>query len=285
VVQNLSMAPVTTSHRRPPFLALAVTAALLLGGCGSSGGDDAAPTTAAGASTTSSTTTTPGSSGTDGSGDDEPTSTTGPAVDDGGAVSLDDLEALMPDPSVIGPDYRSNSDVEEGYDDPGETDQAATDACPEAASLTAEQDDADDVERLFETDDSREVNLRLDPTPVGQPGPDRIDAIVEAINACDPVVLDQDGVGITMTLAAERDDSLGDHGVTMQMQATLTHPSFPAPLELSFRGRAFVVGSVAVTILTSDGIDEDAMAAVPGDYEQAERLAGQMESAVADLVG
>lgn len=276
------MAPVTTVHRRPPFLALAVTAAVLLAGCGSSGGDDATTTTIAAAATT---TTAAGPTDTDGASDDDATTTTGVAQGDGGTVSLDALEALMPDPSVIGPGYRSNSDVEEGYDDPGETDQAMTDACPEAAALTAEQDDADDVERLFETDDSREVNLRLDPTPSANLDPDRIDTIVDAINACAPVVLDQDGLSITMDLAAERDDTFGDRGVTMQIQATLTHPSFPAPLELGFRGRAFVVGSVAVTILASDGIDEDAMAAVPGDFDRAEALAGQMEAAVADLVG
>jgi hypothetical protein len=278
------MAPAHRPSRRRPLLALAVTTALLAGGCGSSGGDATTTTTTAGSAPT--TPTTQGSTATDGSTGDEPTSTTAPATDGGGGeVSLDDLEALMPDPSVIGPDYRSNSDVEEGYDDPGETDQAMTDACPEAASLTAEQDDAGDAERLFETDDSRQVNLRLDPTPSANLAPDRIDAIVDAINACAPVVLDQDGLDLTMDLAAERDDTYGDRGVTMQIQATLSHPSFPAPLEVGFRGRAFVVGSVAVTILASDGIDEDAMVAVPGDFEPAEALAAQMEAAVAELVG
>lgn len=281
------MAPVTALPRRRPILVLAASTALLLGACGSSGGDDAGTTTTP-AAEASTTTGAPGPSDTTDQGEggeDEPTTTSGSDRGDGATVSLDDLEALMPDASVMGPEYRSNSDVEEGYDDPGETDQAINEACPEAAALTAEQDDTDDVERLFETDDSREVNLRLDPTPSANLDPDRIDAIVDAINACGPVVLDQDGLSIRMDLAAERDDTFGDHGVTMQMQATLSHPSFPAPLELSFRGRAFVVGSVAVTILTSDGIDEDAMAAVPGDFDRAEALATQMESAVADLVG
>lgn len=248
----------------------------LLAGCGADGGDEAGPTTTAATTENEDTTTTE---------DGDTTETTETTEGAGGSVSVEDLEAIMPEAEEIGPDYRSDSDVEEGYDEPSETDDALAEACPEAARFLAEDGDDDDaVERLFETDDGRQVEIRLDPTPNTNFDVDRIDEVVEAVNACETIDLSSDGLQLAMELGAERNDDNGDRGVQLAITATMDHADFPAPITLTGTGHSFLVGDVAVSLMVFDGVDEDAMAAVPGDHDLLTGLADRLESDVSALV-
>lgn len=250
--------------------------ALLLAGCGASGGDDIAEATTT--TTADSTTTTAGDRS-----DDTTTSTEAGSSD--GQIDREALDALMPEASDIGADYHSNSDVEEGYDEPDDTDNAVADACPGAAKFMDTAVDKTKAARLFETEDGRNVEVTLDPTPSANFDEGAFDDVIDAINACDTIELAQNGVEMKLDLAAERDDSYGDRGVVMQMHAVMTHASFPAPIELSFRVRSYIIGSVSVSTSVNDGLNEDTLEAVPGDFDFVDQLAADLEPKVADLVG
>lgn len=261
---------------RTGALALAAAAVLLVPACGTGGDDEADDTTttteAAGETTTTgdeTTTTEDGTTTTEGSG--------------GGEVSADDLEALLPDESDIGADY-VGTDLED--DEPSESDDEVAAACPEAAQFMNETGEDDRVGRQFETEDNREIEVKLDPTPSENFDEDTIDTVIDAVNACDVIELENNGINMEMSLDAQRDDTYGDLGVVMRMTALMDHPDFPAPVTLTFSNRAFVVGSVSVSLSATDGLTGATAAEIeliPGDHQILEDLAERLETDVADL--
>lgn len=280
----MSNLPRTTSALQPPtrtvrstlFSAVAV-AALLLGGC-STGGDEAAEgtTTTEAEQPTSTTATT--------SGGDDGSSTTTEASS--GEVDVEDLEALMPDAADIGPDYELTADVEE-EDEPSGSDAAIEEQCPGAAQFMSHDDATSDAAyRLFETADDREIEVKLDPTPNPNFDEGRMDEVIDAINSCGTIEVQEAGFTMTLDIRAAAEGTFGDRGVVMSMLATMDHAELLAPLELEFSARAFVVGSVAVSLSSADGITgrtAEEVRVVPGDHDLLDSLAATLEPAVADV--
>lgn len=266
----------TTTSRdrrfRRTLAGVGLSAALLLAACG--GDDD---------DTSATTTTTAGDEG------EETTSTTAPdGADEAaeGEVPAEELEALLPDASAIGPGYTEVAAEED--DDSGDdeaTQQALEEACPDAAELLADADDEDDeVEREFAGEHDRSVTVGFDPTPRNLED-DSLDQVVDAINSCQPASVTQDGFDMTLELAAERDDTYGERGALVDLVVTMAHPQLPEPLTMDFRMRVFLVGSVSATIEVSSGIDESTVTPVPGDFDLLDSLAPQLEADLEALAG
>lgn len=247
---------------RRALAGVGLTAALLLA---AACGDDAASTT----STT---------------GADAAETTTSTASDDGsGEVSEDELEALLPQASDIGPGYAvvETSEEEDGGNEA--TQAALEEACPEASEFFADEEDEDDkLEREFSGEQDRSVTVGLDPTPRNLEE-DTLDAVIAAINSCTSASLTQDGFDMTLDLAAERDDTYGERGAQLDMQVTMAHPQLPEPLTLDFRMRVFVVDSVSATIEVTSGVDEQTLTPVPGDFDLLDSLAPDLEADLRDL--
>lgn len=272
--------PSSIGRLRTLALALIATVALLAG-CSTGGdeADDATTTTEAEQSTTTADDTTE----TTGDDSDETTTTAGGS---GGDVTTEDLDALMPETGDIGPDYEMTADVEED-DEPSESDAALEEQCPGAAQFMSPDDAASDAAyRLFETSDDREIEIKIDPTPNPNFEEGRIDEVIDAVNSCDTIEVEQDGFTMTLDIEATADDTYGDRGVVISMRATMNHEELLAPLELGFSARAFVVGSVSVSLSSSDGIDgqtADEVHVVPGDHDLLADIAAALEPAVADI--
>ncbi len=276
-----STGPTAPNRRRlrATALALATVGTLLVAAC-STGGDD--PTSGTAATTTAGGETT--TTGTD-DGGEETTTTTEDAPRE---ITLADLEAIMPEAIDIGPDYELTADVEED-DEPSETSDALDQACPAMADFMRDTDGADSDDaayRKFETADGRNVEVKLDPTPNPNFEEGRIDDVIDAVNSCSGIEVDQDGFRLAIDLLATADSTFGDRGVVLVADMVMTHPELLAPLELKMSSRAFVVGSVAVNIMAGDGVagaTAQDVHVVSGDHRIIDSLAEALEAGVADL--
>ncbi|NLD76897.1 MAG: hypothetical protein GX643_09550 [Acidimicrobiales bacterium] len=278
------------STRRRPLkttaLALLTTASLLVVGCGTGGDDASSTTTEAGeTSTTEGTDETTTTSG----GDADETTTT-EASD--GEVTKDDLEALLPEASDIGPGYSVvPSDDDDGEDEASGTEMLAAmeKACPDAVEFFRSPEDGDETDaaiRSFADADGREVEVKLDPTPNPNFGEGQMAKVIDAVNSCTTIELDNQGYAMAVDLVATPDDTYGDRGVRLQMLALMSHPQLPAPLELDFTSLAYVLGSVAVSIEAAGAPTGQTAADVrvlPGDVHLLDELAAALEPEVEAL--
>ena len=276
--------------RRSPVLPLLVLAPLfaLLAACGARGGekastDDKTATTAASDDQTEDPSDDPA--------DDETTTT----ADEGGgeAPTVAALVDILPTAEEIGDGYEvSEEDLtdepeesDEGDDEDDPTQDAILEACPGAEVLeeldNSSGDNPDEVSREFSTESDQSVEVALDPTG-GDFTEENVDTVVEALADCGTIKTeDEDGNAIEMTLKAERDDSYGDYGVAMTMEATFE--LFGSPLSIEFRGQIFDVDGVTVSIVASSGLDDATFEVVPGDYDKVPELASEMQDRVAAL--
>ncbi len=265
-----------TRSSRSALLAPVFAAVLLLAGCGETGGDDAATTTEATSPDESTTTT----------GDETTTTEDGATTtteSSGGDVSIEDLEALLPEADEIRAGYTVQQPDDDDDDDENPADAAIQDACPDAADFFDDQGDDDPkAEREFADAMDRSISVGLDPTPRNL-GADVLDEVIDVVNGCGTITYDQDGFDVSADISAERDDTYGDRGVVMSMSITMEHPQLPAPLQLDMMSHIFVMGSVSVNVEATDGVDDDAMQAVDGDFDLIPELAALMEERVATL--
>lgn len=273
-----------TIRRRPlriTALAVLATASLLVAGC-STGGDDASTDTSA----VDETTTTSGDETTTTA--DEETTTTGPA----GEVTKDDLEALLPEASDIGPGYSVvPSDDDDGEDAGSGTEMLAAmeKACPDAVEFFRSPEDGDETDaaiRSFADADGREVEVKLDPTPNPNFGEGQMAKVIDAVNSCTTIEFDNQGYAMAVDLVATPDDTYGDRGVRLQMLAVMSHPQLPEPLELDFTSLAYVLGSVAVSVEAAGAPAGQTAADVrvlPGDVHLLDELAAALEPEVEAL--
>jgi hypothetical protein len=267
--------------RRSPLLPLLVLAPLfaLLAACGASGGDQAS---------------TDGGTTTAASGDGGTTSTSTEAEDQGSsdAPSVAALVDLLPTAEEIGDGYAVSDedltdDPEETDEEDGDdaTDEAILEACPGAEVLeeldNSGGDNPDEVSREFSTDSDQSIEVALDPTG-DDFTEDNVDKVVDALADCGTIkTKDEDGNEIEMTLEAERDDTYGDYGLKMSMDATFQFMG--TPLSITFRGQIFSVDGVNVSLVATSGLDDATFQVVPGDYDKVPELASEMQDRVAAL--
>lgn len=284
-----AQSPVRTRRRplRATAFAVAATAALLVAGCSTGGDDSADGTTTTSADGATSTT----GDSTETTTDDGTTTTEGSDAE----VTTADLEALLPEAADIGSDYSDvtdeqdeDEDDDEDDGDDSDMDAALEQACPEASEFfrDEDEDESDAAIRVFEAADGREIEVKLDPTPNPNFGEDVMAGIIDAVNSCSTIEVEQDGFTMAIELEASADDTNGDRGVTMAMDAHMTHPQLTAPLELHYSARSYVLGSVSVSLSASDGVAGQTNAdieVVPGDHDLLELLAEQLETGVADV--
>lgn len=278
--------------RRPLLALLALFATVaLLAGCGASGGQDAvdagAPTTAA------------PDGGTDGEQPDQGDETDDTEPSNGpSGVALSDLEAILPTEADLGGDYVATADDadDDGSDDETDpeleaddaSDDAFLEACPAAAELEFLDDVGDDDEQAvagFETEDQREIEVSLAPQAPAAFSGDNLDTIVDALSDCGTIEVEEDGTKITFTITAERDDTYGEDGLRLDMDASFELMGMA--LDLTFVGRAFTIGDVGVFISGTSGLaTEDGSfeaTTVPVDADLVEELAALMEERVGAL--
>lgn len=261
---------------------LLATALLLLAGCGTSGGEKAATTDKASSEATTTT-------AADDGGDDGPDGGSGGGS--GEVPTAKQLIAILPSAADVGEDYEvTKTEVGSGKTttttaDPSdaELDAEMKRKCPAFAELDQSlkgDENHDEVTRTYGTEDDREIEIELDPTP-NTFTEANVDKLVDAINGCGTIEFSSDGVDISMKLTAERNDSVGDYGVDLSMAATFQMMGMP--MQLGFTGRFFAVDGVGVSITASGGFDPTSGAVVEGDVDLIEPLANQLEGAVGDL--
>lgn len=250
-------------------LAIAAACSLLfVAGCGTSGGDQASDSKGGDAGATT-------------------TAAEAPAK----AVTTDQLEALFPKPSEIGPGYgkpeithgsnSSNSDInDDGADG---MDAAMKEQCPKAAELDFLNDsepNKDEVSAKYKTKKDQEIEISLDPTP-GPVNEDNLDQVIEAWNDCGTVTLTDPSTGeMKMELAAERLDGVGDYGAKISLNATFE--LFGMPIGIDFTGYLFNVNGVLVGVTAAGGLD-DSMEAVKGETQLLEPVSKLMQERVESI--
>ena len=261
---------------RSTAFALAAIGALLVAGCSAGGDDPASGTTTSSASGGDETTATGADQ------DDDGTTTTGGSGRD---VTTEDLEALLPDASDVGPAYSVAPEEDDDGDSDAEMEEAMEKACPEAAEFMRDDDDddGDAAIRSFETSNGQGIEVKLDPTPNPNYAEGIMGDLIRAVDACDTVEVEIDGFSVSIEISATPDDTYGDRGVRMQMLAVMSHPALLAPLELDFSSLSYLVGSVAVSIEASGGIagqTAEEIRVVPGDHDLVDALAAALEPEV-----
>jgi hypothetical protein len=230
------------------------------------------------------------------SGGDATTTTAAPP-----AFTSEDLEAILPAASDIGPDYtlEESSDDESGgaaededddeattgADEEDPSDKAFEEACPKAQELDLMDDEADEnddeVSVEFSTPRDQGIEVALDPTP-GEMDEAKLEELIEAFNDCGTIEYEDPDTGtISMTLSAEPLEDVGDFGADVSLRASLE--LFGVPIEIDFRGYLFVVDGVGVTVTASGGIDSGTFEATPGEADLLPGLAAEMETRVRSL--
>lgn len=200
-------------------------------------------------------------------------------------VSEAALRALLPSAADIGPDYQIAAADEDEADDQS-FEEAMRSACPEAAALMEDvsAEDESDIGRDFETENQRTISVQFNPEPRNM-GEQDLDRVIDVINGCGTINVDSDdSVTFTLDFTAMRDDTFGDRGVTMHLQAVIASPLFGAPLSLNAQLRTFVVGPVSVAINAGDGIDDLTFETVLGDYGLIDTLSATLEAKVRNVV-
>ena len=250
--------------RRSPLLVLIVLLALVgfATGCGTSGGNEATKTSTSADDSASSSDDKSDDASDDGDQSDDSSTPT--------SASTEDLKAILPTlDDLDDPDY-VDEEVQLGADDTSDesddsSDQEIEDACPGISELEffddTQSDDDDSVSVTFSADDQREVEVRLDPTATALTE-DNLDKAIEVLNDCGEVSLEEDGTEMTMYFHAERDDSFGDHGLRLEMQASFDYLGMG--IDLEFIGRAFWTDGVGVFVSASSGFEESD-SGMPGD--------------------
>ena len=274
--------------RRSVLLLLALLATVgFVAGCGTSGGDDASPTTTAGKASSSSTsdgssdTTEPSDATTSGS-----TETTATTKGHGAAPTLAELQAILPKASDIGTGYTLQGD-DSSDDSSDETDKQLEEACPGISKLEflgQGQSDGSTATANFATEDDREVDVELDPTPTHLTA-DNVDQIVSTLDGCKDVKVSDDssGFSIQMSISARREDGYGDFGMRMDMQATVSAMGLEIPL--TFAGHAFSVDGVGVYVSATSGVDDSGndIRPIPYDADILDSVSSLMEDRVGAL--
>ena len=243
------------------------TALLLLAGCGTSGGEKT-------------------------SSDGDTTTTTADDKGAGQPPTAKQLIAILPKAADIGADYKvTKTETGSGTADTttttdpedAELDAEMKEKCPAFAELDQSlrgSDNDDEVTRTYATEDDREIEIELDPTPTTFTE-ENIDKLVDAINGCGTIEFSASGVDLSMKLKAKRNDSIGDFGVDLSMEAQFQMMGMP--MELGFTGRFFSIDGVGVSVTASGGFDPESGATVKGDTDLLEPISKQLESAVGSL--
>jgi hypothetical protein len=264
---------------RRPALAIVLAASFLLAACGTSGGGDSATTTAAEAPANgeSAPTTTPDAGG---EGDPSPAEVTG-----------EQLEAILPTAEDLGPEWvldelvgageATDDDEADGLDAEDPTDAAIAEACPEAAALDFGDDSSpEDVSATFSTEQDLGMEVSLGPVPprFTEAG---LDEVIAALAECTNITLEEDGIPMSMDIAAERSDEFGDYGARIEFDIAFS--VMGQELALTLVGNLFVVDGVAVGVVATSGFDAGTGELVDAPLELLAELSTEMEGRVRAL--
>lgn len=206
----------------------------------------------------------------------------------GTSVTVEQLEELLPARADLDPAYRPAEDDDD--DDGAAMDDALEEACPDAAALSEQlgtdedEDEGQKATRAFEAADGRSFEVTLNAAPKSITD-DEFEAMTDALNGCDEITFSEGGFDYTMVLEVETDDELGDQAFRATFLLTAESSALPEPLEIELHALSFRRGSVGVTIMATDGIDEDTFQAIPADVELVEEWGERLDSEVADLQG
>lgn len=207
-------------------------------------------------------------------GDDEPA-----------RLTAEQLEAIMPTADDIGNGYAPKAP--EAEDDDVVSDAAMEEACPEATELAAQlgtdEESTNVVEREFETEDGRQIQIALNPE-AEELADDELSDLIAAVNDCEPVKHSDEDADTTFTFEMSEDDQWGDQGFEMTFDVRVESEQLPQPLDLELHGVGYRLGTVGVTVFATDGVDETTFAAVPADVELASELAADLEPEIEALL-
>ena len=264
----------------PRLLAALASAMVLFGACSAEGGgEDAGPTTAA----TESTTTTPEG------GDDETTpTTTEPTTttddsggDGGGAPTSDELTAILPVATDVGPGWTETEPSSDSEDDSSFDEQ-----CPAAAELGLnDEDQSDEVHAAFVDAEERQVDITLSPS-ADEIDDEELADFVDALNDCGTLTeTDETGLLTTLDIEATVDATYGDQGVRLQADVALSGGSLTQDVTVTIYALLWRTDTVSVELTATDGVDPTALESVPIDPELLTPLADDLDAQVNDLVG
>jgi hypothetical protein len=200
------------------------------------------------------------------------------------------LTAILPVAADLGEEWAVAPEVE--ADPPGDrpaADLALEEQCPDLADLVGADaeaaGDGETVVRSFVDLDGRELEIEIDPDARARTDAELQEA-VDAINACDEVVLpDRGGVATTLRFQATVDPDHGEQAVKLQADVRLTLESQEEPISLTLYGLVFRTGPVGVQLTATDGLDPDDLEVNRTDMDQLTGLSERLEASVDDLVG
>ena len=255
-------------------LGLVAVAALLATGCGAKGASEGSSVTTAPSGEPAATTVVAGET-------TVPDSTT--TEPDDGMVTSDDLEAILPSASDIGPGYSEVRNDRSDANEPDPIGDALTAQCPEVEELNGDdEDDDDEVSAKFEDDEGRSIEVKLSPT-AKERSPDELATFIEAVNGCDDITASDAKFDYSITLAAGEEPSLGDQAIRLALSITISGGDLPGPLALNTYGYIFRIGTVGGQITGSDGTDGTTR--IKFDSDDLDPLVLDMEARVDDLLG
>ena len=213
--------------------------------------------------------------------------TAAPTTAGSSAVTVSDLEELLPTAAQVGADYRVDPSTDD--DDDPDMDAALKKSCPDAAALMdANADDGPKAGRKFTTDDERgfEVELEPDSTLLDKVKDGvQLDEFISAINDCDVIsYTDADDVHYEVEFEVQKDTEFGDLGIMMKMRVKVSGETFPKAIEIEGGYRKFLVGDVGVSVMATSGVDEKTLDAIPADYDLIDPMSEQLEADVEKLV-
>ena len=222
------------------------------------------------------------------SGDDDSTDTTGDGTTTT-AQPVDDatLQALLPTDADLPAGYSlifdgTAADAEADDDDDSDTDagtdQAFDEACPGLSEMATDaMGGSDDEEtgfvRSWEAEDDRAIEVRVRQARAVDVD---VEALVAAINDCETIETDMDGLPATLDLQAEPLE-LGDDGYRTTLAVTIDFDI--AVVQVESTTFAFRRNGVAVDVEVESGTDDD-MAPVPADVDAAEQLAADLDARI-----
>lgn len=201
-------------------------------------------------------------------------------------ITEDDLEQLLPFADDIGDDYSEAPDDEEDEESTG--DRAIAQACPVFDELQdPETGDEIEANRKFKTEDDRTVSVGFSATLGDGPLSSKAKFLkaVDAINDCDEITFQDDGMDVTVNFAFRADDEFGDFGGTMTMETNVKVIGPDGPIKIEGHGamRIYVVDTIGVAIDATSGTD-DALKTIDADLELLDILGESLESQVKDLL-
>jgi hypothetical protein len=214
---------------------------------------------------------------------DETTTIERPDVPEESPYTKEELDAIMPTDENVPGDYELEegtrvSDQVNDEDEDG-TNDVLEKACPAMDLLSlggTTGDNENEVIRSFTAPDGRVIEVAVNPTPQLTVG--NASQLVDAINECGRVRQREGGAELIIDFSAELDDSFGDYGLRVNMEAKADGLD-----ALEFQGQFFVVDGVGVSVFASSGTNPDTGRIVLANLDRINSLSQRVVDGVATL--